>query len=82
MKTVSNSKRISNGSSKKCQSKITSKLRDEVSRSRERYEEQPLDVRAILLQELGTLGLMLVHEELEREIENLVGDRYERTASP
>lgn len=34
------------------------------------------------MQELDTLGLMLVHEELEREIDQLVGDRYERSASP
>jgi len=78
MKTVSNEKRRSNGHHQK----ISAKLREEVSRSRNKYEEQPLDIKASLLQELGTLGLMLVHEELEREISRLVGDRYERTVSP
>ena len=78
MKTVTNRKARINGHSQK----IGAKLREEVSRSRNKYEEQPLDIKATLLQEFGTLGLMLVHEELEREISRLVGDRYERTASP
>lgn len=78
MKTVSNRKQRSNGHNEK----ISTALREEVTRSRNKYEEQPLDIKASLLQELNTLGLMLVHEELEREISRLVGYRYERTTSP
>ena len=78
MKTVSKRKTRSNVGDEK----ISADLRAEISRNRGRYDEQPLDVKAILLQEVGTLGLMLVHEELEREIDRLVGDRYERTGSP
>ncbi len=77
MKTVANSRKISNASSQK----ITPELRAKVSRSRKVYDEQPLDMKSILLQELSTLGLMMVHEELEHEIARLVGERYARTLS-
>lgn len=77
MKTVSNSSKISNVSNRK----LTPELRAKVRKSRRVYDEQPLDMKALLLQELSTLGLMMVHEELENEIERLVGERYARTPS-
>lgn len=40
MKTVSNPKQRSNGVNEK----VSTKLREEVSRSRDKYEEQPLDI--------------------------------------
>jgi putative transposase len=46
--------------------------------SREEYGRLPLDVRMELIQAVIPLGLMYVREELEREVEELAGERYHR----
>lgn len=46
--------------------------------TREEYGEMELSARAELIRELIPLGLMQVHEELQREVRALCGARHER----
>jgi len=46
--------------------------------TREQYEALELDTRIALIQQLIPIGLMAVAEELEREVTQLAGLRYER----
>lgn len=47
--------------------------------TREQYESLGLDTRIALIQQLIPIGLMAVSEELEREVTQLAGQRYERS---
>jgi transposase-like protein len=49
--------------------------------TQEMYETLELDSRVSLIQQLIPLGLMLVSEELSREVELLAGSRYSRKVS-
>jgi putative transposase len=46
--------------------------------TRDQYESLGLDTRIALIQQLIPIGLMAVAEELEREVMQLAGGRYER----
>ena len=46
--------------------------------TREQYESLELDTRIALIQQLIPIGLMAVAEELDREVVELAGGRYER----
>lgn len=46
--------------------------------TRDQFDALDLDSRLALIQALIPLGLMLVHEELQREVEQLAGARYQR----
>jgi len=46
--------------------------------TRDQFDALDLDSRLALIQALIPLGLMLVHEELQREVEQLAGSRYQR----
>ena len=45
---------------------------------REELKDHPLETRIALIQQLIPLGLMAAAEELQREVAELVGDRYSR----
>lgn len=45
---------------------------------REELKDHPLETRIALIQQLIPLGLMAAAEELQREVADLVGDRYSR----
>ena len=45
---------------------------------RDTYDGMAIDARAVLIQELIPLGLMAISEELQREVQQLSGERYER----
>ena len=45
---------------------------------REKLKDHPLETRIALIQQLIPLGLMAAAEELQREVAELVGDRYSR----
>lgn len=46
--------------------------------SREEYQGRPVNVRMELIQALIPLGIMAVYEEIQREVTQLAGGRYER----
>jgi len=50
--------------------------------TREEYEGLALDSRVELIRSLIPLGLMFVAEELQREVEELAGQRYVRKSAP
>jgi len=52
--------------------------RGEPMMTQETYEALELDSRVSLIQQLIPLGLMVVMEELQREVEELAGGRYSR----
>jgi transposase-like protein len=46
--------------------------------TREQYEMLELDTRIAIIQQLIPIGMMAVAEELQREVKDLLGERYER----
>jgi putative transposase len=46
--------------------------------SREEYEDMELDTRLELIRALIPIGLIEVYKELDKEVENLAGERYRR----
>lgn len=51
-------------------------------RDLEQYEAMDIDSRVAIIQELIPLGLMHVKEELQREVQYLAGDKYQRGGLP
>jgi putative transposase len=51
------------------------------SLTRAEYEASSLEVRVSLIQQLIPIGLLMVSEELQREVEQLAGGRYKRKGS-
>ena len=49
--------------------------------TRDQFEALELDIRLTLIQQLIPLGLMAVAQELQREVEELAGERYRRKSS-
>jgi len=49
--------------------------------TRDQFEALELDIRLTLIQQLIPLGLMAVAQELQREVEELAGERYRRKSN-